>query len=78
MKNLQDYMDLPYELLLIPDPEDGFAACYPELPGCLTVGETKAEAAAQAESAKQEWIGRRADNSRTQIAKGEVIYVQNF
>lgn len=56
MKNLQDYMDLPYELLLIPDPEGGFAACYPELPGCLTVGETKAEAAAQAESAKQEWI----------------------
>ena len=56
MKNLQDYMDLPYELLLIPDPEGGFAACYPKLPGCLTVGETKAEAAAQAESAKQEWI----------------------
>ena len=38
---------------IIPDTEEsGFVASYPELPGCITCGETVAEVVANAEDAK--------------------------
>lgn len=50
-------MKLPYKLEIIPDTEEsGFVASYPELPGCITCGETIAEAAANAEDAKKEGV----------------------
>lgn len=58
MKTLDDYMKLPYKIELIPDvDEGGFAVSCPELPGCLTCGETIAEAMINIEDAKREWIG---------------------
>lgn len=39
MKTIDYYMSLPYRLEIIPDPDEGgYAARYPELPGCITVG----------------------------------------
>lgn len=41
MKTIEYYMSLPYKLKIIPDlDEGGYVASYPELPGCITVGET--------------------------------------
>ena len=58
MKTIQDYMALPYRLEIIPDPDEGgFVGAYPELPGCLTSGETMEEVAKNAEDAKRAWIG---------------------
>ena len=57
MKNIDYYLSLPYRLELIPDPsEGGYAAAYPELPGCLTCGDTVEAAVANAQAAKKEWL----------------------
>ena len=41
MKTIDYYLKLPYKLEIVPDmDEGGFAARYPELPGCITVGDT--------------------------------------
>ena len=57
MKALEYYMKLPYRLEIIPDPvEGGFAASYPELPGCLTCGDSIEAVAANAEDCKREWL----------------------
>ena len=36
--------------------ESGFVASYPELPGCITCGDTVAEVVANAEDAKKEGV----------------------
>ncbi len=57
MRSLDEYMKLPYKLEIMPDPdESGFVASYPELPGCITCGETIAEAVVNAEDAKKEGV----------------------
>ena len=57
MRTFEEYMKLPYKLEIIPDTEEsGFVASYPELPGCITCGETVDEVVANAEDAKKEWI----------------------
>ena len=57
MKDLEYYLKLPYRLELIPDPyEGGYTVSYPELPGCLSIGQTVTEAHRNAEDAKREWL----------------------
>lgn len=57
MKTLDDYMKLPYKLEILPDStEGGYVASYPELRGCITVGDSLVSAAANAEDAKREWL----------------------
>ena len=57
MKTIDEYMSLPYRLEIVPDLEEGgFVARYPELPGCITVGETMGETAANALDAKRVWL----------------------
>lgn len=45
-----------YRIRLTEDPEGGFVASIPELPGCLTFGETREEALARMEDAKRCWL----------------------
>ena len=54
-KNLDYYLALPYSILLVPD-EDGWYAEVPELPGCMTCGETKEQALELIEDAKRSWL----------------------
>ena len=57
MKTLEYYLSLPYKLEITPDTEEGgYVAAYPDLPGCLTVGATMAEAVKNAEDAKAAWL----------------------
>ncbi len=57
MKTLDEYMKLPYRMELTPDEyEGGFVVSFPELPGCITVGDTLEEAYANALDAKKVWI----------------------
>lgn len=54
MKTIEEYMALPYRLEIYPDPDEGgFVGAYPELPGCLTIGEAMEEVARNAEDAKR-------------------------
>lgn len=46
MKTIEYYMALPYRLEIVPDPDEGgYVARYPDLPGCITVGDSMEEAA---------------------------------
>ena len=56
-KTVNQYVKLPYRLEIVPDPDEGgYAAQYPELPGCITVGDTMTEVLKNAEDAKRAWI----------------------
>ena len=57
MKTVGDYMKLPYRLELVEDQEEGgYVASYPDLPGCITLGETVEEAVSNAQEAKRAWL----------------------
>ena len=57
MKTIDYYMSLPYRLEIVPDSaEGGYVAAYPELPGCITVGNTLEETVAHVLDAKREWL----------------------
>ncbi|MBQ7993399.1 MAG: type II toxin-antitoxin system HicB family antitoxin [Solobacterium sp.] len=57
MKTSDYYMNLPYRLEIVPDPDEGgYVVRYPDLPGCISVGESISEAVANIEDAKLAWI----------------------
>ena len=57
MKSIEYYTNLPYKLEIVPDPDEGgYVARYPELPGCITAGETLEAVTKSAEDAKKEWL----------------------
>jgi len=49
-------MSLPYKIELYPAKEGGFVAAIPDLPGCITQGETEDEAIGMIKDAKAGWI----------------------
>ncbi len=56
-KNVQDYMKLPYRMEITEDAEEGgYVVSFPDLPGCLTCGETIEEALSGIEDAKRVWF----------------------
>ncbi len=55
--DLDYYMNLSYKLDITPDLEEGgYAAQYPELPGCITCADTLEELLMLAEDAKKSWL----------------------
>lgn len=57
MRTIEEYMRLPYRMEIVPDTvEGGFAVRFPELPGCLTCGDSLEEAVRNAEYCKREWL----------------------
>ena len=57
MKTLNEYLALPYRMELVKDPEEGgFVVSFPDLPGCITCGETLEVAVANAADAKRAWL----------------------
>lgn len=56
-KDLAYFMALPYGFILTPDPDaGGFVIGVQELPGCLSQGETPAEAMSRIREAMEAWI----------------------
>lgn len=55
-KNLDYYLELPYKYTITPAEEGGYVIEMPELPGCISQGETAEEALAMIEDAKRVWI----------------------
>ena len=54
MKTLNEYLALPYRMELVKDPDEGgFVVSFPDLPGCITCGETLEAAVANAADAKR-------------------------
>ena len=57
MKTLNDYLKLSYRMEIIEDQEEGgYVVSFPDLPGCLTCGETPAVALANADDAKKSMV----------------------
>ena len=57
MKTLNEYLKMPYRMELVEDPDEGgFVVSYPDLPGCITCGETVGRAIANAQDAKKTWL----------------------
>lgn len=57
MKTLNDYMAMNYRMEIVEDEEEGgYVVSFPELPGCITCGETIEAAVANAKDAKKEWL----------------------
>ncbi len=57
MKTLNDYMNMHYRLEIIEDEDEGgYVVSYPDLPGCITCGETIESALENAEDAKKAWL----------------------
>ena len=56
-KTLDEYMAIPYRMEVVEDKEEGgYVASYPDLPGCITCGETVEGVVANALDAKKAWI----------------------
>ena len=57
MKTIEDYLRLNYTMEVIKDPDEGgFVVSFPELPGCLTCGQSLESALANALDAKKAWL----------------------
>ena len=57
MKTLNDYMKMSYRMEIVEDQDEGgFVVSYPDLPGCITCGETIESAVANAVDAKKAWL----------------------
>ena len=68
MKTLNEYMSMSYKMEIIEDQDEGgFVISYPDLPGCITCGETIESAMQNAKDEKREWI-------RAALEEGIEIY----
>lgn len=57
MKSLNDYLKFSYRMEVIEDQtEGGYTISFPDLPGCLTCGDTIEEAISNAKDAKKAWL----------------------
>ncbi|MCR5530938.1 MAG: type II toxin-antitoxin system HicB family antitoxin [Lachnospiraceae bacterium] len=66
MKTLNDYMRLNYRMEIVEDEaEGGYVVSYPDLPGCITCGETVEAAIRNARDAKKEWIEATLEGGKT-------------
>lgn len=57
MRTLNDYVKMNYRMEIVADREEGgYVVSFPDLPGCITCGETMETALSNAEDAKKAWI----------------------
>lgn len=68
MKTLNDYMAMSYRMEIVEDKEEGgFVVSYPDLPGCITCGETVESAVANALDAKKRGLKQYFQNNSQEI-----------
>ena len=53
---LEYFLSLKYPISIYPEDEGGYTALIPDLPGCMTQGETLEEVVVNIEEARQLWI----------------------
>ena len=67
-KILNNYMTTSYRMEIVEDKdENGFVVFYPDLPGCITCGETIESAVANALDAKQVWLEEYFQNNDCEV-----------
>lgn len=53
---IESFLDLPYMIELVPEPQGGWFVSVRELPGCMSVGDTPEEALEMIRDAMRAWI----------------------
>ena len=53
---LETYLTKQYPFNVLADPDGGYVAVFPDLPGCMSQGETPEEVVEMAEDARRLWI----------------------
>ena len=57
VKTLNEYLAMNYRMEIVEDKEEGgYVISYPDLPGCITCGDTIEEAVSNAKDAKKAWL----------------------
>ena len=57
MRTLSEYMALPYRMEVVEDADEGgFVVTFPDLPGCISCGESIEAAVTNAMDAKKAWL----------------------
>ena len=57
VKTLNDYLAISQRMEMVEDKDEGgFVVSFPDLPGCISCGETVESAVANAMDAKKEWL----------------------
>ena len=57
------------DLKVVPDPDEGgVVVFYPDLPGCITCGETMESAIANARDAKAEWLAAASEEGKRSMS----------
>lgn len=54
--SLEDCLSFKYPISIYPEEAGGYTAIIPDLPGCMTQGETLEEVVANIEEARELWI----------------------
>ena len=55
-KSVDYYMSMRYPMVVIEEAEGGYTAYFPDLPGCITMGDTPEELFSNAKDAKRCWL----------------------
>ena len=66
-KKLNYYMSLPYDIVITHSPEGGYVAYVPDLPGCITQGETKLEVLEMIDDAMRCWLSAELEEDEDDI-----------
>ncbi len=66
-KPLEYFLQQEYSLNITADPDGGYVVEFPDLPGCMTQGDTLEEAFSMAEDARIGWIETEYDRSNGDI-----------
>lgn len=57
MMTIEEYMKLPYKMVITPDlDQGGYIISFAELPGCITYGDTLEEALSLVDDCKRTWF----------------------
>ena len=66
MKNLDYYMSLDYRMEIVPDSDEGgYVVRFPDLPGCITCGETIEAAVKNSVDCRRAWFEARLEEGGT-------------
>lgn len=57
MKTLEEYLELPYSLIITPDEDGGYGVKVVELPGCVTYADAWEDIPLMVREAMSSWIG---------------------
>ena len=78
MKTLNDYLAMSYRMEIVEDKDEGgFVVSYPELPGCITCGET-IERAVENKDATQLTPGSGGTLKKRRHQYESILYISSF